>query len=175
MIPGNTVTRVENYDRAMDGRTAEELLALAERLPDRSRERAEVLEAIDARYPEMLAALDWLVAAGHADEAFVLADDLVGFWMGAGRIEDGDAWFRDALATEAGSAAARAKALYAHGYLVFWAGQYDVARQRFETARSLAAEVGDRNIEALAIAGLGRVYLQNDVTAAHRCSATPWR
>ena len=50
----------------MDGLTAEELLALAERLRDRSRERADVLDAIDARYPEMLAALDWLVAADRA-------------------------------------------------------------------------------------------------------------
>ena len=80
----------------MDRLTAEELVALAERLRDRSRQRAEVLEAIDARYPEMLAALDWLLAENRADEAFVLADDLVGFWMGTGRIEDGDAWFQDA-------------------------------------------------------------------------------
>ena len=150
----------------MDSPTAEELAALAERLRDRSRTRAEVLEAIDARYPEMLAALDWLLAAGRADEALSLADDLVGFWIGTGRIEDGDAWFRDALATEAGAPATRARALHAHGYLVFWAGQYDVARRRFESARSLAAEVGDRNIEALALAGLGRVHLRDDVSAA---------
>ena len=150
----------------MDRGTAEGLVALAERLRDRSRRRADVLEAIDARYPEMLAALDWLLAAGRADEAFVLADDLVGFWMGTGRIKDGDAWFRDALATDAGSTGTRAKALYSHGYLVFWAGRYDVARERFESARSVAAEVGDRDVEALAMAGLGRVYLQNDVTAA---------
>jgi len=150
----------------VDRVTAEELVALAERLRDRRRDGTDVLEAIDARHPEMLAALDWLLAVDRADEAFTLADDLVRFWMGTGRIEDGDAWFRDALATDAGSAATRAKALHAHGYLVFWAGHYDVAGQRFESARSLAAEVGDRNIEALALAGLGRVYLQNDVTAA---------
>jgi hypothetical protein len=150
----------------MDRLTAEELVALAERLRDRSRQRAEVLEAIDERYAEVLAALDWLLAEDRADEAFVLADDLVGFWMGTGRIEDGDAWFQDALATDAGSAATRAKALYSHGYLVFWAGRYDMARERFETARSLAAEVGDRDVEALAMAGLGRVHLQDDVAAA---------
>lgn len=55
---------VEKYARTMDGLTAEELLALAERLRDRSRTRADVLDAIDARYPEMLAALDWLCASG---------------------------------------------------------------------------------------------------------------
>ena len=92
----------------MDRVTAQELMALSERLRDRTLERADVLEAIEARYPEMLAALDWLVAEDRQDEAFSLADDLVGFWIGTGRIEDGDAWFRDALATEAGWASIRA-------------------------------------------------------------------
>ena len=35
--------------------------------------------------------------------------------------------------TAAGDEAARARALYDHGYLVFWAGRYELAHQRFTT------------------------------------------
>ena len=96
--PGHALGRIGEltYAPAMDRVTAQELMALAERLRDRTLEHADVLEAIEARYPEMLAALDWLVAEDRQDEAFSLADDLVGFWIGTGRIEDGDGWFRRA-------------------------------------------------------------------------------
>jgi tetratricopeptide (TPR) repeat protein len=52
--------------------------------------------------------------------------------------------------------------------LVFWAGRYDLASERFAKSREVATALGDRSLEALALAGLARVALNTDVEAAVR-------
>jgi tetratricopeptide (TPR) repeat protein len=156
--------------RPVDEPTAESLIDLAEgararlRGPDSGSARAEV----DERYPELLAALDWLAGAGRLDDAYRLATALVPFWMTTRRIDDGDACFRRALDLPGGTPARRARATYDHGYLVFWAGRYELADQRFAEARTLAAAAGDPTVLALALAGSARVALNTDVDAAIR-------
>jgi len=81
-------------------------------------------------------------------------------------MDDGDAWFERALGTAAGSDASRASALHDHGYLVFWAGRYDLAKQRFLDSLALAEKLADSSLQALARAGLARVALNTDVDEA---------
>ena len=105
---------------------------------------------------------------GQPETAYRLASALVPFWISSKRIDDGDAWFERALATMAGSEASRARALYDHGYLVFWAGRYDVAQQRFTDSFASAERLGDSSLQALALAGSARVALNTDVDEAVR-------
>jgi tetratricopeptide (TPR) repeat protein len=158
-----------SYDASVDASTADDLLAIAEDARDRTRrEDATGAENVEARYPEMLEALDWYLESSRADEGFRLATALVPFWMSTKRIDDGDRWFAQALEQPAGSPARRARATYDHGYLVFWAGRYDVADPRLAEARQLADAIGDTNLVALALAGSARVALGRDPAEAAR-------
>ena len=171
MVPqdGAGPGRRASYDAAVDARTADDLLAIAEDARERTRrEDPTGAENVEARYPEMLEALDWYLEAAQPDDGFRLATALVPFWMSTKRIDDGDRWFAQALRQPAGSPARRARATYDHGYLVFWAGRYDVADPRFAEARRLAEAVGDTNLVALALAGSARVALGRDPAEAVR-------
>jgi len=117
------------------------------------------LEEVEARYDALTEVFGWLLAAGRADDALGLASTLVPFWMATKRIDDGDRWLVRGLEQESASAATHARALYDHGYLVFWAGRYDVADTRFAEAGARANELGDVDLEALALAGSARVTL----------------
>ena len=72
------------------------------------------------------------------------------------------------MGTNAGSKPSRARALHDHGYLVFWAGGYEVARQRFASSLELAQQIDDGSVQALALAGLARVALDTDPGEAVR-------
>jgi tetratricopeptide (TPR) repeat protein len=155
--------------RLVDARTADDLLTIAEDARERTRREDPTGAAlIETRYQELLEALDWYLDAGQPDQAFRLATALVPFWMSTKRIDDGDRWFARALAQPAGSVTRRARATYDHGYLVFWAGRYDLADERFADARARAREIGDPNLEALALAGAARVALGRDPAEAAR-------
>jgi len=119
---------------------------------------------VEDRYPEMLEALDWHLAVGQPEAAYRLASALVPFWISTGRIDDGDSWFERALGTGDGTA----RALYDHGYLVFFAGRYELADQRFTNALALAQTIGDRSLQALVLAGSARVALSTEVDDAVR-------
>jgi tetratricopeptide (TPR) repeat protein len=153
----------------VDQRTADSLVAIAEEArAGIRREDPESSAAIEARYPEMLEALDWSLTAGQPDTGFRIAAALVPFWMSTKRIDDGDRWFARALAQPAGSIARRARASHDHGYLLFFAGRYDEADPRFAESRELAEEAGDANLVALALAGSARVALGRDPSEAVR-------
>ena len=159
----------EPYDPAVDLRTAESLVVIAEdaRAGIR-REDPESAAAIEARYADMLEVLEWSLGAGQPDTGFRLAAALVPFWMSTKRIDDGDAWFRRALAQPAGSTARRARASHDHGYLLFFSGRYDEADPRFAESKALAETAGDANLVALALAGAARVALGRDPQEAVR-------
>lgn len=159
------MTRLPTVDAA----TAAALVDIAEEARARVRRQdPEAAGPVEYRYREMLDALDWYLEAGQPDTAYLLASALVPFWISTKRIGDGDAWFDRALGTNAGGEAARARALHDHGYLVFWTGQYDVAQQRFAESLALAERLGDRSLQALALAGSARVALNTDADEAVR-------
>lgn len=148
----------------MDADTAAALLELAEDAQRRRRRQdPEAERMVEARYPEVRAALDWYVATGAA---FRLAGALVPFWIATKRIGEGDAWFDRALQDP--DVAAPARARYDHGYLVFWAGRYELAERRFRESLALAERDGDASLQALALAGLARVAINTDVHEAVR-------
>lgn len=136
------------------------LLEIAEVARERIRRQYPGATApVEDRYPEVLEALDWYLAGEDPERAFRLAAALVPFWISTKRINDGDAWFERALNEVIGGGASRAHALHDHGYLVFWAGSYDLSERQFTRSLTLAEQLGDPSLQALAIAGLARVAL----------------
>jgi tetratricopeptide (TPR) repeat protein len=153
----------------VDAATADALVEIAEESRARVRRQdPDAQSLVEDRYPEMVEALDWYLGSGRHEAAYRLASALVPFWIATKRIDDGGAWFERALATTDGSDASRARALHDHGYLVFWAGRYELAKQRFADSLMLAERLGDASIQALALAGLARVALNTDVDEAVR-------
>jgi tetratricopeptide (TPR) repeat protein len=151
----------------VDARTAAALLAEAvdARAAMRRGEGAAV-EQLERQYAQMREAMGWLIDEGQLDQADRFATALVPFWINTKRIEDGDAWFGRALGDAVPADPGRARAVYDHGYLIFWAGRYELAEQRFDDARRLAERGGDRNVVALGLAGSARVALNEDPVKA---------
>jgi tetratricopeptide (TPR) repeat protein len=124
------------------------------------------VEQFEGQYADMREAMTWFLDQGQLDQADQFGTALVPFWMTTKRIDDGDAWFQRALGDDLPADAARARAIYDHGYLVFWAGRYELAERRFAEARRLAEGVGDWNVVALSLAGSARVALNEDPARA---------
>ncbi|HEU5111208.1 MAG TPA: hypothetical protein VFT95_21920, partial [Micromonosporaceae bacterium] len=153
----------------MDANTAAGLLDLAEDAQKlRRRQDPEAERMVEARYRELQEALDWYGATGLPDTALRLASALVSFWIATKRIDEGDAWFDRALRDPQATASTLARAFYDHGYLVFWAGRYELAQRRFRESLTLAEREGDPSLQALALAGLARVAINTDVEQAVR-------
>jgi len=123
---------------------------------------------LEQLYPDLRKAFESFIAARSADDAFRLARALVPFWMATSRIDEGDAWFREAI--DAGMSGERGigRALYDHGYLIFWSGDYersgDLAKRAVESGRA----AGDATTVALALGVLARIALNTDVEEAKR-------
>lgn len=132
----------------------------------RRQEGATAMERFERRYADIRGAMDWCLAHGRVGEADAFASALVPFWMATKRLDDGREWFARALGEGATEEPTRARALYDHGYLVFWAGEYELADQRFSEARRLAEQTGDRDLIALILAGSARVALDRDPARA---------
>jgi tetratricopeptide (TPR) repeat protein len=152
----------------VDAETAGSLLAFAEdaRSGLTGLDGASAQAELEERRPELLEALEWFAANGRADEAFRLAGALVPFWMATKRIDEGDHWFERLLSLSGGSPAARARALYEHGYLVYWSGDDERSEARQRSALELARSEQDPTVIALALTGLARIALRTDVDRA---------
>ncbi len=158
----------------MEATVAEELLMLAEqaRSTMQGAEGATAIARVEQRYAEMPAAMDWFLDQVRPGDAVRLVSALVPFWMATKRIDDGDGWFERLIPRLGSGDRSRTRALYDHGYLVFWAGRHELAEERFDEARSLAHASGDFDLEALALAGSARVALDTDVDQAVRLLRT---
>jgi tetratricopeptide (TPR) repeat protein len=152
----------------VDAETAGSLVTFAEeaRAGLTGLDGASAQAALEDRRPELLEALDWFVAHDRPDEAFRLAGALVPFWMATKRIDEGHAWFERILALPGGSRAARARALYEHGYLIFWAGDDERSGARQRDAVELARLENDPTGIALGLTALARIALRHDVDEA---------
>src|SRR5947207_420910 len=108
----------------MDVQSAESLLNFAEGVGPglRGPEAKAMFGQLDERYGDLLAAIQWFIAEGRTDESLRLVSSLVPFWMATKRLDEGSAWFDQALALPGGTDANRCRALYDAGYLVFWSG-----------------------------------------------------
>jgi tetratricopeptide (TPR) repeat protein len=152
----------------VDARTAESLLAIAEGARAGLRgDDASALDTFATHYPAMLEAMDWHIGGGRPDDAYQFASTLVPLWMATKRMDEGIRWFTDTLRDHPAATGARhGRALYDHGYLLFWTGDYGLASDRFAAARELADQAGDYDLAALALAGSARVALNDDLADA---------
>jgi len=98
------------------------------------------LERLNQERSNLWAALDWLVACNETEAALRLVGALGWFWFLRGYLSEGRSFLEHALATSrpgdaAVSGQARAKALYAAGWLAYW--QFDIERATVLLAESL--------------------------------------
>ena len=120
----------------------------------------EALALLDLDRPNLQAALDWLIDHEETEDALRLSAALWRFWRIRGYLSEGRDGLAGALALP-GSVASpvRADALWKLGYMLFFLGEYDAARDRIEQSVALFAKAGDQAGEATALDSLGTVWL----------------
>jgi predicted ATPase/DNA-binding SARP family transcriptional activator len=113
-----------------------------------------------------------LVLAWSRDNDRVLHVELAGrlgwFWYSSGLWTEGRRWVDDALVLpEARSRdARRASVLFAAGVIASLQGQGSAAREGLDECAAIARELGDRSLEAYALAYIGVAVGQEGLTAA---------
>ena len=149
----------------MDEHAARSLLAFAE-------DAGRGLRGLDANlwrhrlqhaFEDVEAAFDWLLGHGQAGDALRLASTLAEFLRITGRVATGRGWLDRALAAAAPDDRLRAAALYENGLLAFWQGADEEACSLHGCSLQLARRLGDRTTVALALCGLARVALREDL------------
>ena len=154
----------------MDSTSAVALLHQAEELSPgmTGPNAAESIEGVNARSEKMVAALEWFVEAGRADEALRLANALYRLWIVKRRFEEGDRVFTQVLASGAGDDLLRAHAFLNAGFMPFWMGNDDRAGSLFGQSLELARQLDDAQLTSQALGGLARVALRTDVPEGRR-------
>jgi len=154
----------------MDGRTAEQLLGMAEEASAslRSPGSKAVLEQLEDRYDELVAAVEWFIEQERTDEALRTANALFRFWITKQRFEEGALWFDRVLGAPDGDARLRGQAFIHAGFMPFWMGQDDRAAELFSSGLATARELDDAPMTSQALAGLARVALRTDVAEGRR-------
>ena len=120
-------------------------------------------ERTERRAADLAAGLDWLLDHGQAGDALELATTLAEFHRIGGRVATGRGWLDQALAAAAPDDPRRAAALYEHGLLAFWQGADEDACSLLGQSLHLARRLGDHTTVALALCGLARVALREDL------------
>jgi hypothetical protein len=117
----------------------------------------------ERRYQDLAAGFDWLLDHGRSGDALELATTLAEFHRISGRVATGRDWLDRALAAAAPDEPRRAVALYEHGMLAFWQGADEDACSLLGQSLHLARRLGDHTTIALALCGLARVALREDL------------
>jgi tetratricopeptide (TPR) repeat protein len=120
-------------------------------------------DRIERRYRDLEAAFDWLLDHGQAADALAMASTLAEFLRITGRVATGRAWLDRALSAVALDDRLRAVALYENGMLAFWQGADEEACSLHGRSLELARRLGDPTVTALALCGLARVALREDL------------
>jgi predicted ATPase/DNA-binding CsgD family transcriptional regulator len=133
------------------------------------------LTAFDREHDNLVAALEWSLTTGQADDAVGLAALLGEYWRLRGQYTEGIVWLERALAREPDAVTpARLEALNQLGLLLFHTTRLDDARQTLTRTIALARGNGNIREEARASATLGRVLqglLELEASAASHESA----
>jgi tetratricopeptide (TPR) repeat protein len=149
----------------MDERETRALLVFAEEAGRglRSLDAEVWRRRIEGRCQDLEAAFDRLLDDGQAGEALGLATTLTEFLRISGRVATGRRWLDRALAAAGPDDHRRAVALYEDGMLAFWQGADEEACSQHGRSLHLARRLGDRTTCALALCGLARVALREDL------------
>ena len=154
----------------MDHATAMSLLQLTEDASARviGPDGKDALASMEARLAESLEAIDAFVDAGQIDEALRLANALYRYWVTSRRFDDGAAAFARVLSADGGAELLRGKALMWAGFMPFWAGDDDRARELFDAALETGRRIGDPFLISGSLGGLSRIALRSDVDEGRR-------
>ena len=154
----------------MDERAARTLLAFAENAGRGLRGLNASLwrDRLQRRFQDLEAAFDWLLDRGLTHDALALATALADPLRSTGRIAIGRKWLDRALEAATVDDGLRAVALYENGLLAFWQGADKEACCLHGRSLELARRRGDRTTVALALCGLARVTLREDLDRAKR-------
>jgi tetratricopeptide (TPR) repeat protein len=149
----------------MDEHAARSLRCFAEQagLGLRGLDAAVWRDRTERRYQELEAALEWLLDQGQAAEALGIASTLAEFLRISGRIATGRAWLEHTLAAAPADDPRTAGAVYEDGMLAFWQGADEDACSLHGRSLHLARRLGDPTTVALALCGLARVALREDL------------
>jgi tetratricopeptide (TPR) repeat protein len=160
----NPGEHAESYDPLVDGRAAELLLDLAERIGPgmAGLDRESLSVQLEGRHDFLLAVMQWFVDQGRTDEALRVARALAPFWTGSGRLDEGSYWFGRVLAADGGQAVNRGRACFEAGLVDFWRGADDRAAALHHEALAIGRRIGDPTLTALALTGLARLALRSD-------------
>jgi tetratricopeptide (TPR) repeat protein len=147
-------------------------LTLAEEAVPRLRglDAKAVLGHLEERYPDIVAAMEWLIAHKRPDESRRLATALTPFWMATKRLDEGSTWLDRTLAMPDGQDAERGRSLFDAGYLAFWQGNDERAADFANRAVELGRRIGDPTVIAIALSVLARIALRTDAEEARRLS-----
>ena len=150
-------------------RHAAHFLSVAERLDSEllGPRQTPSLDVLERELDNIRAALEWSHDADRVT-GLRLASALWLFWFLRGRLSEGRGRIEGFLATAAASRSARAKALFAGGFLAQSQGDYDAALAMHEESVAIYRELGDRPGIGLALFGLGRVAHEQGKAAAAR-------
>lgn len=121
--------------------------------------QAEWFARLEAERDNLRGASDWAVANGEPEITMRLDGALWRFWLVRGAAAGARGALGQALATGEGEPTLRAKALNAAGVLAGEVGNIAAARESFEKARELAAQLGDRRQIARTLMNLGVIAL----------------
>jgi predicted ATPase/DNA-binding CsgD family transcriptional regulator len=125
----------------------------------RSANQAARLAVLDREHDNILAALEWTLAAGAVHIALPMASGLGPYWRLRGRSSEGISWIERALAQTAEGDPERAAALNQLAFLQYLTSQFEAARAALGQAIALAQASENRAEEAQALETLGLVLV----------------
>ncbi|WP_460112207.1 ATP-binding protein [Streptomyces platensis] len=132
------------------------------------------------------AALEFCLSTPHeVDAGLALATSLWGNALGAGNLDEQRRWLGQALAQDTEPTPARARALWADGWLALLLGDISTAKARLDACQDLAERLGDAESLAHAVqfAGLTALFREDFPAAVrlleeafdrHRATADLW-
>ena len=111
---------------------------------------------VEAEHDNIRAAIEWSISSAAPASGLRIGGALWRFWQQRGHLREGRALLERLLALPTpDDPLARGRGLTGYGGVVYWQGDYPLARTTYEEALERYREAGDERYEALALFDLG--------------------